>query len=123
MDIVIPGQNNLRLVNYAMTAQLDQVIRNGCRVWRARGTFNHSKLITIDGAWSYVGSSNLDPRSLRLNFELDVEIHSRQMAAELEQRIDAEIADSDLVTLDTLAAIPFIKRLRNKIIWLASPYL
>src|SRR5690606_21054142 len=123
VDIVIPGQNNLRLVNYAMTAQLDQVIRNGCRVWRARGTFNHSKLITIDGAWSYVGSSNLDPRSLRLNFELDVEIHSRQMAAELEQRIDAEIADSDLVTLDTLAAIPFIKRLRNKIIWLASPYL
>src|SRR3546814_3810064 len=49
VDIVIPGRNNLRLVNYAMTAQLDQVIRNSCRVWRARGNFNHSKLITIDG--------------------------------------------------------------------------
>src|SRR5690606_2437472 len=57
VDIVIPGRNNLRLVNYAMTAQLDQVIRNGCRVWRTRGPFDHSKLITIDGAWSYVGSS------------------------------------------------------------------
>src|SRR3546814_8680503 len=37
VDIVIPGRNNLRLVNYAMTAQLDQVIRNSCRVSRARG--------------------------------------------------------------------------------------
>jgi len=123
VDIVIPGRNNLRLVNYAMTAQLDQVIRNGCRVWRAHGTFNHSKLITIDGAWSYVGSSNLDPRSLRLNFELDVEIYSRAMARELEQRIDAEIEGADAVTLDTLASMSFLKRLRNKIIWLASPYL
>ncbi|HUH86422.1 MAG TPA: cardiolipin synthase [Pusillimonas sp.] len=123
VDIVIPGQNNLRLVNYAMTAQLDQVIRNGCRVWRTRGTFDHSKLITIDGAWSYVGSSNLDPRSLRLNFELDVEIYSRAMARDLEERIDTEIGSADAVTLETLAAIPFLKRLRNKIIWLASPYL
>jgi len=123
VDIIIPGRNNLRLVNYAMTAQLDQVIRNGCRVWRARGNFNHSKLITVDGAWSYVGSSNLDPRSLRLNFELDIEIYSRATARDIESLIDAEIRNADAVTLESLAAMPFIKRLRNKIIWLASPYL
>lgn len=123
VDIVIPGRNNLRLVNYAMMAQLDQVIRNGCRVWRASGNFNHSKLITIDGAWSYVGSSNIDPRSLRLNFELDIEIYSRHTAQQIERLIDNEIEHADAVTLDGLAAIPFRKRLRNKIIWLASPYL
>src|SRR5690606_33641720 len=75
VDIVIPGRNNLRLVNYAMTAQLEQVLAGGCRIWRSRSTFNHSKLLTIDGGWSYVGSSNLDPRSLRLNFELDMEVY------------------------------------------------
>ncbi|MYN13323.1 cardiolipin synthase [Pusillimonas sp. TS35] len=123
VDIVIPGRNNLRLVNYAMTAQLDQVIRSGARVWRARGNFDHSKLITIDGAWSYVGSSNLDPRSLRLNFELDMEIYSREMAARIEHIIDQEIAHADEVTLPSLAQIPFRKQLRNRIIWLASPYL
>lgn len=42
VDIVIPGKNNLRLVDYAMTAQLDQVVRTGCRVWRSRGAFDHS---------------------------------------------------------------------------------
>lgn len=123
VDIVIPGRNNLRLVNYAMTSQLDQVIRNGCRVWHASGNFDHSKLITIDGAWSYIGSSNMDPRSLRLNFELDMEIYSRDVARDIAQLIDAEIGKARAVTLQSLAAIPFRKRLRNRIIWLASPYL
>ena len=123
VDIVIPGRNNLRLVNYAMTAQLDQVIRNNCRVWRASGNFNHSKLITIDGAWSYVGSSNMDPRSLRLNFELDMEVYDHAFAEKIETLIDSEIANAEAVTLEGLAAIPFRKRLRNRIIWLASPYL
>lgn len=123
VDVVIPGANNLRLVNYAMTAQLDQIIRNGCHVWRAKGNFNHSKLLTIDGAWSYVGSSNLDPRSLRLNFELDLEVYSQDLAQSIETLIDAEIDHSQQVTLEGLRKIPFRKRLRNKIIWLASPYL
>lgn len=123
VDIVIQGQNNLRLVHYAMMAQLDQVVRAGCRVWKTAGNFNHSKLTTIDGAWSLIGSSNLDPRSLRLNFELDMEIYSREVARRLEDLIDLEIAHSETVTLESLAAIPFRKRLRNRIIWLASPYL
>lgn len=123
VDIVIPGKNNLRLVNYAMMAQLDQVLQAGCRVWRSSGAFNHSKLITIDGAWSYVGSSNLDPRSLRLNFELDVEIYCRETARQIENLIDTQIEYASAATREFLAALPFRKRLRNRIIWLFSPYL
>ena len=123
VDIVIPGRNNLRLVNYAMTAQLAQVLEGGCRVWRCRKNFDHSKLLTIDGAWSYVGSSNLDPRSLRLNFELDMEVYDRALAERLARRIDADIEQSERVTLESLNAMPYLKRLRNRIIWLASPYL
>jgi cardiolipin synthase len=123
VDILIPGRNNLRLVNWAMTAQLAQVIRGGCRVWRSRAPFDHSKLCTVDGGWSYVGSSNLDPRSLRLNFELDMEVYDRNLAAQIADRIDREIRQSDPVTLQTLDAIPYVKRLRNRIVWLASPYL
>jgi len=123
VDIVIPKRNNLRLVNYAMTSQLDQIICSGCRVWRATGSFNHSKLLTIDGAWSYVGSSNMDPRSLRLNFELDIEVYSHSLAKQIETQIDREIEQAEPVTLEGLEAIPFRKKLRNRIIWLASPYL
>jgi len=123
VDIVIPGRNNLRLINYAMTAQLDQVVRTGCRVWRASGNFDHAKLMTVDGVWSYVGSSNLDPRSLRLNFELDIEIYDAALATWIAQRIDADIARARRETLDTLRRRPFAKRLRDRVIWLATPYL
>ncbi len=123
VDIVIPGANNLRLVDYAMTAQLDQVVRKGVRVWRSAGTFDHAKLMVVDGVWSYVGSSNLDPRSMRLNFELDMEIYGRPVARWITDRIERNMSTAAEETLETLAARPFAKRLRNRLIWLASPYL
>jgi cardiolipin synthase len=123
VDIVVPGANNLKLVNAAMMAQLDQLILTGCRVWQAQGNFDHSKLCTVDGGWSYVGSSNIDPRSLRLNFELDLEVYDRGFAAGLETQIDTVIAQAERITIRTLRRQPFWLRLRNKVAWLASPYL
>lgn len=123
VDIIIPSSNNLRLVDYAMTAQLDQVIAPGCRVWRAAGPFDHSKLMTVDGAWSLVGSSNMDPRSLRLNFEFDIEIYDPAFAAQIERHLRARIASGQQETLATLKGRSFYRRLRNRIVWLASPYL
>lgn len=123
IDIVVPLENNLRLVDFAMTAQFDQVLRHGCHIWRVAGTFNHSKLLTIDGQWSYVGSSNLDPRSLRLNFEVDLEILDCSFAAAVAERIDHAIAASREVTLIDIHKRPFPLRLLEKFIWLGSPYL
>jgi cardiolipin synthase len=123
IDIVVPLENNLRLVDFAMTAQFDQVLKHGCHIWRVAGTFNHSKLLTVDGHWSYVGSSNLDPRSLRLNFEVDLEVLDNSFAEIIEQRVDAAIALSGEVKLADIRDRPFLLRLLEKLVWLASPYL
>ena len=123
VDIVVPGANNLKLVNAAMMAQIDQLIETGCRVWRSSGTFDHSKLFTVDSAWSYIGSSNIDPRSLRLNFELDLEVYDRQLASQIDTKIDKIIAQAHRITLRMVRRDPFWMRLRNKVVWLASPYL
>lgn len=123
VDILIPKKNNLRLVNCAMMAQIDEIIEAGCHVWLDTGPFDHSKLITIDDQWSYVGSSNLDPRSLRLNFELDVEIYCRDTAQQIKSIITDSIKTAEPLTLNDLAALPFKRRLINRVIWLASPYL
>ncbi len=123
VDVVVPGANNLKLVNAAMMAQIDQLILTGCRVWRASGTFDHSKLFTVDGGWSYIGSSNIDPRSLRLNFELDLEVYDHSIAQEIEAKVDKIIAQAERITLRMVRRDPFLIRLRNKIVWLASPYL
>ncbi len=123
IDIVVPAQNNLVLVERAMIAQFEQVLKNYCRVWRADGPFDHSKLLAVDGVWAFVGSSNLDPRSLRLNFEIDVEVLDADFAGMIESRIDAAIASAAPVTVEGLRARPFPLRLFDRILWLGSPYL
>ncbi len=123
VDIVVPETNNLTLVDRAMTAQFDQMLKNYCRIWRATGPFNHSKLMAIDGCWAYFGSSNLDPRSLRLNFEVDLEVLDHSFAEALEKRIDLAISSASAVTLEGWRNRPFIERLLERILWLGSPYL
>ena len=123
IDIIVPSANNLKLVDLAMTAQFDQILKHGCRIWRASGAFNHSKLTVIDGAWSYIGSSNIDPRSLRLNFEVDIEVIDAGFAELIGRRIAAALSSAEEVKLDDLRARPFAQRLVERITWLGSPYL
>jgi cardiolipin synthase len=78
VDIVLPAKNNIPLVQWASTALLWQVVERGCRVWISPPPFDHTKLLVIDGLVSFVGSSNWDPRSLRLNFELNLECYDRE---------------------------------------------
>ncbi|MFT4181445.1 MAG: phosphatidylserine/phosphatidylglycerophosphate/cardiolipin synthase family protein [Rhizobium sp.] len=123
VDIVVPAANNLVLVDRAMTAQFDQMLKNYCRIWRAEGAFDHSKLMAVDGNWAYVGSSNLDPRSLRLNFEVDLEVMDRGFAHAIETRIGHVLDAATPVDLAKLRARPFVIRLIEKVLWLGSPYL
>ena len=91
VDILLPAEGNLRLVQWASTAQLWQVLERGCRVWLTPPPFDHTKLMVVDGAWVLLGSSNWDPRSLRLNFEFDLECYDRELAESL-QRVAARRA-------------------------------
>jgi cardiolipin synthase len=94
VDIVLPEENNLALVGWASTALLWQVLGKGCNVWMAPPPFEHSKLMTVDASWALFGSGNWDDRSMRLNFEFNVETYDRDLAARLDRRIADVIARS-----------------------------
>src|SRR5262249_50084793 len=91
VDIILPQVNNLRLVGWAMTGQLEPILEYGCRVWLTPPPFDHTKLLLVDGVWTLLGSANWDPRSLRLNFELDVECYDRTLAATLEEAVERKL--------------------------------
>lgn len=123
VQIVVPAQNNLAIVARAMNAQFSGILGDGVRVFKAGGVFNHSKLMVVDDTWAYLGSSNLDSRSLRLNFEIDLEVHDRGFAGIVSQRFDEALASGTEVTAQALRRRPFPIRLLDRIFWLASPYL
>ena len=123
VDIVLPSENNLRMVAWASMAQMWQVLEWECRVWMTAPPFDHSKLMVVDDALSLIGSSNWDPRSLRLNFELGVECYSVELASRLRAEIERKMAGAHRLTLEEVDRRPLHIKLRDGIVRLAAPYL
>lgn len=119
VDIVLPDHSNHAFLDWARRIPLRPLIEAGCRIWLTAAPFDHSKLMVVDEAWSLIGSANWDTRSFRLNFELNVEVHDPDFAAEV-----ATIAvASRRLTLAELDGDPLLIRLRNSAARLLQPYL
>jgi cardiolipin synthase A/B len=123
VDIVLPERGNLPMVQWAQNAQLWQVLERGCRVWLSPRPFDHTKLMVVDGVWTLLGSANWDPRSLRLNFELDVECWDPDLARRAEALVEERLATGRRVTLRDVDARPIPVKLRDGVARLFSPYL
>lgn len=123
VDIVLPGENNIPLVRWASTSLLWQVVDRGCRVWISPPPFDHTKLMVVDDLVSFVGSSNWDPRSLRLNFEFNLECYDRTLASQLTSIVQERIHGAHRLTLAELDGRSLAIKLRDGIARLASPYL
>lgn len=81
------------------------------------------KAHTVDGAWSLVGSANWDVRSLRLNFEFELEVWDRAFARKLDAIIDAKLAESRRLKHLELESATRLVRMRNAAARLLLPYL
>jgi cardiolipin synthase A/B len=123
VDVVLPEKNNLPMVHWASRALWWQVLERGCRVWLTPAPFDHSKLMIVDGHWVLLGSANWDARSLRLNFELNVECYGRAFAAAMERVVAEKTASAREVTLAEADGRPLPEKLRDATARLFSPYL
>jgi cardiolipin synthase len=77
----------------------------------------------VDGCYVHLGSANMDNRSLRLNFELTLEVLDQHLAESLTRHFDTLMKLSRPVTRQELAARSLPTRLRDAFFWLFSPYL
>lgn len=123
VSLLLPGMNNIPYIHWATRAYLWELLQLGIRVSWQPPPFVHSKLYLVDGAWSLVGSPNLDPRSLRLNFELALELWDESLGEGLTKHFDDAWARSTPATLAALDARRMPARLRDGIAKLLSPYL
>ncbi len=123
VTVILPERNNLPLVHWASRNMLWEVLQRGVRVFLQPPPFVHTKLFLVDGHYAQVGSANLDPRSLRLNFEMVVEVYDREFGTTVDRHFAAVRERSRVVTLEEVDGRTLPVRVRDGLAWLLSPYL
>jgi len=121
--VIIPGRNNLPFVHWASRNMLWELLQRGVRVYSQPPPFVHTKLLMVDRHYVQIGSANIDPRSLRLNFEMVVEIYDRDFAATIADHFESARERSREITLAEVDSRPFATRVRDALAWLLTPYL
>ena len=121
VDVVVPERGDHPWMDWAMRAHVGPLLRAGARIWRAPLPFEHSKLFVVDDGWSLIGSANWDMRSLRLNFELNMEVCCPEFGALVVGAIERRQANP--LTLGELAWRTPPIRLRDSAVRLLLPYL
>lgn len=123
VEVYLPSDNNVAIVEWASMAQIGLILEHGCRVFMTKPPFDHTKLMLVDGIWALVGSTNWDPRSLRLNFEFNVECYHAELAEQLGSILDQKALGAREITLLNIENRPFWVKLRDGLARLLSPYL
>lgn len=121
--VVLPAKNNLFYVHWANRNVLAELLAWNVEAYYQPAPFCHSKLLCIDDNYCMIGSANLDPRSLRLNFELGVEVFSATLSTQLRAHFEETVAMSQRIDLEELRQRPVRVRLGDSIVGLFTPYL
>ncbi|MFC5050832.1 cardiolipin synthase [Rubritalea spongiae] len=123
VDVLLPSKNNIPIMNWAVVPQLPHLIKKGVNIYLSPAPFDHTKLFVVDGIWSLIGSTNWDPRSMRLNFEYNLECYSQELAEALDAIIDEKLDRAEKITLEQLEQRSTLVRLRDGASQLMAPYL
>ncbi|MEO7932247.1 MAG: phospholipase D-like domain-containing protein [Chthoniobacterales bacterium] len=95
VQVILPGKHNdQKNVRRASRKRFPRLLRAGVRLYEYEPTMNHTKLLVVDGLFVSIGSTNLDPRSLRINDEANVNIIDRAFARSQEQIFQRDLRKS-----------------------------
>ena len=123
VTVILPAKNNLPYVHWAARKMLWELVERGVEVLYQPPPFVHTKIFLVDDHYAQIGSANLDPRSLRLNFELAVEIYDKPVTQALALHMERSLEGARRVSLKELDGRPLPVRTRDAVAWLFSPYL
>ena len=102
--LLLAGKSDVGMMQLASRSLYRRLLRAGIGIWEYQPQVLHAKFIIIDDA-VYVGSSNLDPRSLRINFEIMLRIKDAALVAAAREQFEADLArHATPITSDALRA-------------------
>jgi cardiolipin synthase A/B len=99
--ILVPGnQTDAVPVQAAGRSYYEELLAAGVRIFEYEPSMMHAKTVTVDGAWSIVGSANLDERSMEINEENVLGVADPDFARSVEEGLLADYARSQEIVLE-----------------------
>jgi len=92
--VMVPSADasDMPIVQHAAHRNFQQLLDSGVRIFEYQRCLLHQKVMTVDGVWCSIGSSNFDDRSFETNDEITVGFHDRKLARRLEEIFEADRA-------------------------------
>lgn len=123
VQLILPANNDSRMVNYASNAFYEELLRAGVEIHLYGAGLLHTKCVLVDHQFALVGTVNLDKRSLWLNFEMTLLIDDSNAMDELLQLADGYLAEAQQVSWLQWRKRPLSQRILENLFYLLSPLL
>ena len=89
--LLLPGASDVPFVQAASRHSYDPLLKSGVRIFEREQTMLHAKVVLLDGEALFTGSANLDPRSFRLNLELNLLVRQPEIVAEARKVFESQL--------------------------------
>lgn len=118
VDLIAPGNSDHRFVQAASRATFGRLLLAGVRILERRERVFHAKVAVLDEDLVMLGSANLDSASFRHNLELNLMLHSKALAADLQVALDEDRAKSSLLSSKVWETLPVYRRVFQRFAYL-----
>lgn len=98
LDIMVSAKSDIPLTPDVVFYNVHKLMKKGANVWLYQPGFHHSKIMMVDGKFCTVGSTNLDARSLRFDYEENALIIDKRITKELDDMFIRDIKNSVQLT-------------------------
>jgi cardiolipin synthase len=99
VQLILPGKSDVAVSRLAAQSLYPRLLKSGIQIHEYQPQILHAKLFIIDQV-VYVGSANLDPRSININYELVIRFANRTVAQEAQAVFQDCFKHSRQITLD-----------------------
>lgn len=90
VEIMVSENSDIPITPRVVDYNVRKLQKKGARVYYYKGGFHHSKIMTVDGIYSYLGSANLNARSLSWDYECNIVVLDKCTTSELQEIFDSD---------------------------------
>lgn len=117
--LLLQGRPDHLVIHYAALAMYDRLLMAGVEIREYQPAHLHAKAAVVDADWATVGSSNIDPFSLWLSREANLELRDAALVNRLRSSLEQAYArDGATVLPDASRVLPWGPRLRARVAYL-----